>query len=541
MLNSINLESDFMQQANFDDVWVFGSGTSRPALEILSAGFDSTLYCTDEAANLKVAIKSNWASGSHTVAPVITPQLLAPIPLSPAVVTLSPGSTALVPFVWSVPSVGGQTSVNVQVAAGSTATTFYGVTWITPVPRSVRDAALEEATQCAATCGFCTCTQKLLAMIPVVGILPAYTSMPLLECMAQRYEDTPGRERQAAAMKFVQGLSAWAWGSKAFSESVRLAGQSVTAVVKNVLIVPGAVSAGIVCASALTDWFHWLDSPGMVSASSFSAGLPEGFVDTLLVALDQARDSADVACADVMFVTGSCSVRIEADSSYATADSSGLAYVRVFDMPDFSTRGAWIGSNAFRFGRQESDNPRSTATARINADSTDTWDIVLLHRGPDGGLLTLRYAQIPVDSGAVARISVSQDAMAPPVQVDNNGDGLTDWLYYPGGAVTGVRDEPREYSVEHPIGVVVSPNPARGPTWFSLDAAARVSDVRIEIYDVAGRLVRNLPLGNLSAGVHQVLWDRKCDAGRPVRTGVYFYRVATERQLLSLGKILVVQ
>jgi len=70
----------------------------------------------------------------------------------------------------------------------------------------------------------------------------------------------------------------------------------------------------------------------------------------------------------------------------------------------------------------------------------------------------------------------------------------------------------------------VSPNPASGPMNLSYDLA-QTSGVVMAIYDPAGRLVRELPLGMQPAGRHAIAWDGRTRDGRPVSAGVYFVRM----------------
>jgi flagellar hook assembly protein FlgD len=69
------------------------------------------------------------------------------------------------------------------------------------------------------------------------------------------------------------------------------------------------------------------------------------------------------------------------------------------------------------------------------------------------------------------------------------------------------------------------PNPFRSSTIirFSL---AQTSHVDLAVYDVAGRLVRSLLARDVGVGYHTADWDGRDDAGRPVRSGVYFCRLA---------------
>jgi hypothetical protein len=70
----------------------------------------------------------------------------------------------------------------------------------------------------------------------------------------------------------------------------------------------------------------------------------------------------------------------------------------------------------------------------------------------------------------------------------------------------------------------VFPNPlGRSSTiTFTLERAA---DVSLKIYDLAGRLVHELPAGNLEAGRHQLSWNGNDSQGRRLPAGVYFLKL----------------
>jgi hypothetical protein len=69
-----------------------------------------------------------------------------------------------------------------------------------------------------------------------------------------------------------------------------------------------------------------------------------------------------------------------------------------------------------------------------------------------------------------------------------------------------------------------APNPFRIATAIGF-ALPKASDVRLRIYDVAGRLVRTLQSGTLAAGRHVRVWDGRTDAGAQASPGVYFSRL----------------
>ncbi len=76
--------------------------------------------------------------------------------------------------------------------------------------------------------------------------------------------------------------------------------------------------------------------------------------------------------------------------------------------------------------------------------------------------------------------------------------------------------------------VNVTNNPARTSTTFiiSHDRIESEMDVVIEIFDAAGReMWRYSENGVPGTGTYEVTWDLSVDGGRPLQTGVYFYRV----------------
>lgn len=70
----------------------------------------------------------------------------------------------------------------------------------------------------------------------------------------------------------------------------------------------------------------------------------------------------------------------------------------------------------------------------------------------------------------------------------------------------------------------VAPNPFATRTTISFDLAHSGS-VRVEVFDVTGRLVRRIPSRTLGAGRHHVAWDGRTDGGGAAPAGVYFVHV----------------
>ena len=85
------------------------------------------------------------------------------------------------------------------------------------------------------------------------------------------------------------------------------------------------------------------------------------------------------------------------------------------------------------------------------------------------------------------------------------------------------------------------PNPFGASTAITYTIPSKADEARaaLGIYDVAGRLVRALGDAKLPAGAYQVFWDGTAQSGRPVRSGIYFYRFSLNGESLSRRMLLL--
>ena len=92
------------------------------------------------------------------------------------------------------------------------------------------------------------------------------------------------------------------------------------------------------------------------------------------------------------------------------------------------------------------------------------------------------------------------------------------------------------------IHMTTSPNPfnlSRGTTLqYRL---AQAADVRMVVYDAAGKRVRELTDARLPAGPHAVLWDGRTDSGRRLAAGTYFVRLSVGGKSVASQKAVLVQ
>ncbi|MCD4650809.1 MAG: T9SS type A sorting domain-containing protein, partial [Candidatus Cloacimonetes bacterium] len=82
------------------------------------------------------------------------------------------------------------------------------------------------------------------------------------------------------------------------------------------------------------------------------------------------------------------------------------------------------------------------------------------------------------------------------------------------------------------------PNPFNPETRisFGLKSAGQVT---IYIYNAKGQRVRELINSEMEAGNHSVVWDGKGESGKAVKSGVFFYRMKTNRYTSTKKMILM--
>jgi hypothetical protein len=72
------------------------------------------------------------------------------------------------------------------------------------------------------------------------------------------------------------------------------------------------------------------------------------------------------------------------------------------------------------------------------------------------------------------------------------------------------------------------PNPFNPTTTITYNLP-EASQVRLDIYNVKGQLVKTLVNAEMPAGMHSVVWDGRDSNNTAVASGVYFYRVSSPK------------
>ena len=174
-----------------------------------------------------------------------------------------------------------------------------------------------------------------------------------------------------------------------------------------------------------------------------------------------------------------------------------------------------------------------TATLSVSPDVQS----YAIYRGSNAGF-------VPSAANVVAVVAANKTTFT-----DSNG-GATDWYklaaidvtaassgFTPPRQVTNPTDTtpplPQRFALHQN-----EPNPFNPTTWVRFDLPAG-SNVRLEILDARGRVVRVLAEGWRDAGSYQLTWDGSDAAGRPAASGVFFSRLLAGSASATRKMILV--
>ena len=155
-------------------------------------------------------------------------------------------------------------------------------------------------------------------------------------------------------------------------------------------------------------------------------------------------------------------------------------------------------------------------TLRIPAKSTDYVTVTVTRNGLSSGI---HYSSLSIYSN-----DPEENPYIEPVK----------FILQYGGAV---EEEPSMKQYNYHVNFFPNPMSTRGTMVYTIPTK---TDVRISIYDIAGRLIRRLVDRKVNAGTHTVLWDRKNKNGIKVPQGIYFYNFVTQI-FKKTGKITVIR
>ncbi|MDH5186580.1 MAG: T9SS type A sorting domain-containing protein, partial [candidate division WOR-3 bacterium] len=85
-----------------------------------------------------------------------------------------------------------------------------------------------------------------------------------------------------------------------------------------------------------------------------------------------------------------------------------------------------------------------------------------------------------------------------------------------------------------------SPNPFNRSTAIKY-SVRKSGEVSIKIYDIAGKLVRNLVNDNKKPGTYSIRWNGTDDSGRKLPAGVYFYCLKTSNVTSETKELVILR
>ncbi len=88
-------------------------------------------------------------------------------------------------------------------------------------------------------------------------------------------------------------------------------------------------------------------------------------------------------------------------------------------------------------------------------------------------------------------------------------------------------DIPAEFSLSQNY-----PNPFNALTSFSLSLPEE-TQVKLVIYNVMGQKVKTIVDDCLAAGIHTITWDGTNESGQNVSSGIYFYRIVNQENVVT--------
>ncbi len=101
-------------------------------------------------------------------------------------------------------------------------------------------------------------------------------------------------------------------------------------------------------------------------------------------------------------------------------------------------------------------------------------------------------------------------------------------------------DETYNFYIDSPVPVLDKnyPNPFNPSTALAF-TLPKETKVKLDVYNLKGQKIKTLINGTQTKGKHSVVWNGTDDRGRPVSSGMYFYKLVTPKAVLTNKMILM--
>ncbi|MBU2691383.1 MAG: hypothetical protein KJ970_10700 [Candidatus Eisenbacteria bacterium] len=503
----------------FDDLILIGSGASMPPqFDLIYTNPEQSSYPSDgtDIVRISTLVESSWGVGDLKLDIELDGRERTNIPLPTHEFYLDIGQSTEIVMYWQIPIWSGWNEYDIIATLkdnhGDVLDTIinYDAFVVTPLTEQQIQNLQDETSACwlgAET----ECQLMIQGVVPYVGSLAHGVLFVEKMCEAGELHRS-GRDQEAwaafwsGAMNFLKvGMDIYcgAGGCEGIHEQI-----------ERVKISGSAFEFASECMN--NEFSEHIEY-------AFTRGVPEGeLIDSLAVWMATGMDSSGVNLADVLMIEGEVGIRVEADSSFMEGDSTGLNLAMNINLGE---RGAvsQIYPGICRFDSAEDANPHSEATILLSSQANQTLHVGLLHDTQSTGRLFYRYMPFEVADSSMVRIDVADSLSTVTLAVDIDGDGTTDFNWHPdfGSDV----NEPEQPLARPAIYSLSSrPNPSAGSATMSFSASRSLKDVQVVVYDVSGREVRRIALGDVGPGRKEVLL-RSAGSAERLGAGVYHYRV----------------
>ncbi|MCA9754126.1 MAG: hypothetical protein KC591_18140 [Gemmatimonadetes bacterium] len=148
--------------------------------------------------------------------------------------------------------------------------------------------------------------------------------------------------------------------------------------------------------------------------------------------------------------------------------------------------------------------------------------------------LAIASATVPGGAAHISHLVTTTDTFGLVIYNKNAESGTYKIVIGDGDAVSA----PDVANVPSVLSLSATENPFRNGTALSL-SLPQERHARVELFDVAGRRIRNLTDGVLPAGAHRVEWDGRDETGATVGAGVYLARMESRGETRTVKLVRV--
>jgi cytochrome c peroxidase len=183
------------------------------------------------------------------------------------------------------------------------------------------------------------------------------------------------------------------------------------------------------------------------------------------------------------------------------------------------------GNKTLRFGRAATFHGSLVAPGSrvVMSDGCNLQGAIFARMVEIGDFCTIRPHHLPDDEPIVLPLAGTVAAVAAAVP-SGKGGGFLD---------TSASDLGLEFTLKQN-----QPNPFRQGTVLRF-ALPSERDVRLEVFDIGGRMVKSLARGKFGPGLHTMLWNGIGDRGTRLPSGVYLYRLIAGKDVANRKLIMM--